>query len=72
MGGVIGKFDVSSFDNNYLQRRHAIINCLDYILRILFRAMSADVVERNGTTIDKEYNGKLDAGRLLPRRRHRS
>lgn len=65
MGGVIGKFDVSRFDNNYLRRR-AIINCLDYILRAFFRTSAA---ERNGTTSDKEHNGKLDADRPLPRRR---
>jgi len=66
-GGVIGKFYVSSFDNNYLRRRLAIINWLDYILRIFFSVQARTyVVERNGTTTDKEHNGKLDAGRLLP------
>lgn len=40
--GIIGKFDVSGFDNNYLRRRGEIINCLDYILCTFFR-MSVDV-----------------------------
>lgn len=76
VGGVMGKFDVSGFDHNYLRQRAAIINRPDCIASARFcRARrGGNVAEENGGTsgtTDKEHNGKLDAGRALPRRRRR-
>lgn len=64
----MGKFDVSSFDHNYLRQRAAIINRPDCILAHFCRETRTDAAEGNGTsgTTDKEHNGKLDAGRALP------
>lgn len=71
VGGVMGRFDVSSFNHNYLRQRAAIINRPDWHLAS-FSFASAYAIEGNGTpgaTTDKEHNRKLDAGRPLPRHR---